>query len=223
MIIKEITLYSNDLSSQRNFYIDTCGFELLNETEDYFSVRCGKSILSFAKATKIYKYHYCFLIAENHLHEALDWCISNGLDPIIVDDGPIVNQSDSWNAKSIYFYDGNGNIAEFIVRYDLSIIGDRPFDPSQIILFNEIGAPSKDIGNIYSSLKNIGVEKWLGNEERFLSAGTQNGLFLLVNNQVKRTWFPTEVSTDPSPWKGVFEVNKKDHHIQFCGKDLNIF
>ena len=117
MKIKEILLFTNELPKQKFFYKNILGFDLLTETKNEFSLQVGWTILKFKYSPEPYKYHYCFLIPSNKLEEAIIW-LKKRLTIISTNDNP-VHHFESWNAHASYFYDGAGNLAEFIVRHDL--------------------------------------------------------------------------------------------------------
>lgn len=219
MKIKTLTLLSNDLESQKTFYRDILGFTLSNESSESFTLSIGWSKLTFKKSKEKYYYHYCFLIPSNKFEEAYEW-FSERMD--------IVSQEEetkfdfiSWNAKSFYFYDGNGNIAECIVRYDLDNLADSSFNLSQLLCVNEIGAPSNNILKMNEILESqTGSVFWKGNFSRFGTNGDNEGLFLLVNNEVKKIWFPTQVPTQVSPFKAEIETGKGVFNISFSREGL---
>jgi catechol 2,3-dioxygenase-like lactoylglutathione lyase family enzyme len=113
MKIKELKLFTNQLEKQKEFFLKVLGFELLDEKENEFCLKIGWSKLRFVKSDKIHIYHYCFLIPSNKLIESLEW-MNNRMKTIDVENGEKIVHFEDWNADSFYFYDGGGNIAEFI-------------------------------------------------------------------------------------------------------------
>ena len=221
MKVKAITLFSNDLKSQKKFYQETLGFELANETDDSFTVSVGWSNLTFKKAAEKFSYHYCFLIPSNKLEEALKWFKAR--TPIIRIENIYTNFFESWNARSFYFYDGNGNLAECIVRYDLKNDSNTSFTISDLLCLNEIGMPSNRIQSLNDTLRTeLSSHFWKGNMQRFATNGSQEGLFLLVNNKVKKTWFPSKLRTQSSPFEATIETKKGCFNIEFADEELYI-
>ena len=217
MKIKEITLYSNNILNQEHFYGNVLGFDILEKSEKEFSVQIGFSKLSFKKSEKNHKYHYCFLIPSNKLQESIEW-LSLRLDLIKIEGEKVTQIFENWNAESVYFYDGNGNIAEFIVRYDMKNETSDKFNISKILCVNEIGMTTNNIPKINQELENyLGTKFWKGDYTRFGTNGTQNGVFLLVNNEVKKEWFPTQLFTESSPFYTTVEVEGKVFY--FCFED----
>ena len=217
----EVELFTNSLEKQKVFYRDKLSLEI-TENINSFSVQIGWTKLTFTFSELAYKYHYCFLIPSNHLLKAIEWT-KNRFFLVDVDGSLIVNQSPSWNAQSIYFYDGNGNIAEFIVRHNLKNESDQVFDENQIICFNEIGLCSSDNSYPIKILEsNLGISTYSGNVERFASQGDEEGLFLLINQTKKDRWFPTDVPTESSPFSCSIEHNKIKKTLGFKDGQLSV-
>lgn len=223
MKIREITLFTNKLSSQLHFYKNILGFEILEENNEKFAFQVGHTRMKFEASQENSIYHYCFLIPSNQLQAAIKW-LSQRLDIIKIEGNRMIQNFESWNADSIYFYDGAGNIAEFIVRYDLkNETTSQIFDLSQIIGLNEIGMPTKDVKKINQELEQqLNSKFWKGDLERFGTNGTQEGLFLLVNNELKKDWFPTDLETEASPFLGIFEVENYLYHLEFRNYQMRV-
>ncbi len=223
MKIREITLFTNQLTQQLSFYKTILGFEIINESTQNFAFQVGFTKMTFNASEQKHTYHYCFLIPSNQLEAAIKW-LSLKLDIIKIEEERIIQNFEIWNADSIYFYDGAGNLAEFIVRYDLeNEISNENFDLSQILCLNEIGMPTQNVKKINQELeKELKSKFWKGDLERFGTNGTQEGLFLLVNNEIKKEWFPTDLETKPSPFEGIFEVEKHLYTMQFRKESIHV-
>jgi len=192
MKIKELKLYTHELNKQINFYENILGLQTICTSSSSFSVQIGWTLLSFEESEVEHFYHYCFLIPSNKLEEAIDW-LKLRLEPIETQGKRIKHKFESWNAESIYFYDGSGNLAEFIVRYDLNNEQKEPFTHNQILCVNEIGLPSKDINRLGAQInEELRMPFWKGDLRRFGTFGSQHGLFLVPNPDIKRGWFPTD-------------------------------
>ncbi|WP_338792127.1 hypothetical protein [Bernardetia sp. MNP-M8] len=224
MKIKEITLFTNQLTEQLYFYKKTLGFEISKTSIRNFTLQIGFTKITFEASEQKHIYHYCFLIPSNQLEAAIKW-LSSRLDIIKIEDKRIIQRFESWNADSIYFYDGAGNIAEFIVRYDLkNETAKKEFDLSQILCVNEIGMPTKNIREVNQKLETeLNSKFWKGDLESFGTNGTQEGLFLLPNNEIKKEWFPTDLETESSPFYGIFEIGSYLYAMQFKKGKVNLF
>ncbi|HHH49659.1 MAG TPA: glyoxalase [Saprospiraceae bacterium] len=215
MKIKELKLFTSKLLEQKEFFKNILGFEILAEDENEFSIQIGLTKFSFQKTEKDHKYHYCFLIPSNKLGESIEW-LKERLELIKIEGNRITQKFESWNAESVYFYDGAGNLAEFIVRYDLKNDQDGTFNLAQILSVNEIGMPTNDVKKINKQLEEeLNSKFWKGDLKRFGVNGTQEGLFLLVNNELKKIWFPTKVNTESAPFQATIDVDGKEHQIIF--------
>ena len=223
MRIKSITLYTHKLTDQKIFYNQTLGFPIIEECDNSFMIQTGYSNLTFKRSDQVFHYHYCFLIPSNKIQEAINW-LQQRLELVIDKEGRIIHRFESWNAHAIYFWDGSGNLAEFIIRHDLNNETDQPFDRSQILNFNEIGMPtSGKVQQLNSQLETILNSKfWKGDLERFATNGTQEGLFLLINNNIKKTWFPTSLETQSCPFEAVIEADEQFFNIAFKNQELEI-
>lgn len=215
MRIKELKLYTNLLKEEKEFYSKTLGCQLVEETKSSFTVQIGWSKLSFASSNKSHLYHYCFLIPSNQLQEAMNW-MSTRVDILELSTDTKFVKFDSWNAESFYFYDVSGNIAEFIVRYDLKNESSAPFTIENLLSVNEIGAPTNDIPRTNAELKSfLNSDYWLGNESRFGTHGSQEGLVLLPNYMVKDEWFPTGQKITSEPFEVVLENEGIEKRLTF--------
>lgn len=222
MIVEELILYSNKLELDRRFYTDTLGCELLKSSDVQFTVKIGISHLTFRKLDDEYKYHYCFLIPSNQLDSAIKW-LRKRLSIIEIEEGRVIQRFESWNADAIYFYDGSGNVAEFIARHDLPNETKTEFDVSSIICINEIALPTKDIRDTNQQLeREIKTNFWKGDFERFGTNGNQNGLFLLPNYAKNSNWFPTELEIKPSPLIATVSNSDEVYRIIYANEALEI-
>lgn len=222
MVFKELALFTNKFHAEKKFYSETLGFTLQENTESRFTVAIGKSKLTFVKSEESSIYHYCFLIPCNQLEESIQW-LKKRLEPVQLETGAFIQWFETWNAHSVYFYDGSGNIAEFIVRHDLKNESSSPFDINSIISVNEIGMPTNNIKQLSDQLSaEMGTEFWKGSYEYFGTHGNQEGLFLLPNFEHKKIWYPTQLPVKTSPFKARVTNNGQDFSIQYSNNMLEI-
>jgi hypothetical protein len=220
MKIKKLKLYTNNFNQEKYFYSETLGLDVINESSNKFTLKVGWSELTFEKSEKQFIYHYCFLIPSNKLHQALKW-MEKRVNIIDIENGRKTQRFENWNANSFYFYDASGNIAEFIVRHDLRNESNRDFEISDVLCVNEIGMPINNIENTNNTLqKNLGTEFWKGDLKRFGTNGSQEGLFLLPNYNIKDIWFPTPIKLRPEPFEAVIENMKKLYSLSFKNETI---
>ena len=221
MRIKKLTLQSNNIECQASFFKNLLGCNV-RQLENLISIKIGTSILEFVNAPVYGKYHYCFLIPCNQIEEAKEW-FSNKLDLIPVEDNNFIANFESWNAQSMYFYDGEGNIAELIARHDLQNESDEYFGIHSFLSVNELGNPTSDPRSINQQLNEIiGSQHWKGDLDRFATNGDQHGLFLLPNYTIKKTWFPTQIEIKPLPYSALIVHKEKEYAITYENEIMEI-
>lgn len=214
MRIQKLKLYTNKLDLEKEFYSKTLGFNLVESNSNFFTIKIGWSELTFQKSIKDFKYHYCFLIPSNKLIQSMEW-MEKRVDLIELGDDRKIQRFESWNAESFYFYDASGNIAEFIVRNELNNESENEFDISQVLCVNEIGMPTKNVEETNRQLKKeLDTAFWKG-DSRFGTNGSQQGLFLLPNYEIKETWFPTSIKIKPEPFDAIIENQGKQYFVEF--------
>ncbi|MCB9314703.1 MAG: glyoxalase [Lewinellaceae bacterium] len=222
MHIKELTLYTEKIDAEKAFYSKTLGFDLLGNSTDHFSVQIGNTTLRFQKTDIPYRYHYCFLIPANRLQQGIGW-LKKRLLVIEIEPGRVIQRFETWNADSVYFYDGTGNITEFIVRYDLQNESPAEFDNRSLLCVNEIGMPTRNVQALNAQLeRELHTPFWKGDLERFGTNGSQNGLFLLPNYEIKTEWFPTDLKITAAPFEAVIEQNGRTYRIDYRDEVLRV-
>lgn len=193
MKINAIEILTDDLDATKKFYAGILGFRTAKENTNSIAFVAGHTMLTFIKSTQLSpQYHFAFNIPCNKLYDALAWSASKfSLIKIVGDE--VVANFDSWNAKAFYFFDNNGNILEFIARYDLSNHSDRPFSSSSIQSISEIGIVTDDplqLADALSKENDIPVFEKGSRTTQFVTLGDDHGLLIIV--ATNRTWYPTE-------------------------------
>lgn len=221
MRFTKLDLFTHNLKAQREFYIGTLGSKLINELITSFTIEIGWSQLTFIDSKEKHEYHYCFLLPENQLNEALNW-FEKRIQIVETDEGKIV-RFENWNAHSFYFYDGSGNIAECIVRHDLNNQSDKIFDFNSIQGVNEMGVPTPSIPQTLAQFNaHFPLEIWRGDTNRFAGCGDLEGLFLLPNYTLKKIWFPSEIEIKPTDFSCIVDVNDQCFEVKFMDSELQI-
>ncbi|RYF86838.1 MAG: hypothetical protein EOO00_12895 [Chitinophagaceae bacterium] len=166
MRILEIQLESNDLPATKRFYMETLGMELISESRGRLEIKAGHSVLTFiANQHANPFYHFAFTIPAHQFTEAHDW-VSRRLNLMPVKDGSTIAEFINWNARSFYCYDNNGNILEYIARFDLPSFAEKTFSGPCIVSISEIGIVPG-----------------------FAVMGNDEGLVIVVDED--RPWYPT--------------------------------
>lgn len=199
MKIKELILFTNNLDRQIDFYTTILEFPIVNSTPESCSFKMGDSILTLKYKGKIVPCHYAINIPSFKEVEALYW-LKERVDILSFDEKEIIDFS-NWNAKAIYFYDLDKNIVEFIARKNLDYKSDLKFSTKSVLSISEIGLVSNQIRKTFQKLNEIAsIEVYSGDFDRFCAVGNDNGMFILVNNKLKK-WFPTGDLIEQSDFK----------------------
>ena len=197
MLLKEISLQTNNLFELHNFYKEIFELPTVYSNEKSIAVTAGKSQLIFEETNNPRNpfYHFAFNIPSNKFEEAFNW-IKKKAELLWLDDykGYIADFV-KWNAKSFYFKDPAGNILELITRFDLDDIAGEEFSSMHIRNVSEIGLvlPVKsfdeDINNLLSQYP-LGYFDKQAPLPHFRAVGNDEGLFVIVPEN--RVWFSTK-------------------------------
>ncbi|MBK7426348.1 MAG: glyoxalase [Saprospiraceae bacterium] len=216
MKIIELEILTDDLEATARFYNGTLGFPFLGSTPQTRVFSIGDSILTFRKSENQHPvYHFAFNIPHDKLYESLEW-ISQKVDPLFLPEGGHVADFSSWNANAFYFKDNNGNILEFIARYDIALKENKPFDDQSILSISEIGIVVKDPLSFANDLvvnQNLNYFVKSKAAEEFVVLGNNDGLFIIVSHQ--RPWYPTSTPAISFPIKVTVMQNELIKTFQF--------
>ncbi len=217
MRILEIEINSPNLKDAEKFYAKVLQMELLERKVDSVTFRAGSSKLTFQESNKKeIQHHFAFNIPNNRLKEAAQW-LSSRLNLLRNSNDSPITHFDSWNAKSVYFYDYNLNIIEFITRSDLHNSSLKPFDSSSILAISEIGiAVDKPLEFAEKLVKNYQLDYFAKGPKRenFVVLGDDNGLIVISGKG--RNWFPT--NNPASEQRVKVKLQNKDRIIEFITK-----
>jgi catechol-2,3-dioxygenase len=137
-------------------------------------------------------YHFAFNIPENKFEEALERT-SKQVSLLPVEPDRFVADFEAWNAKAFYFYDNNGNILEYIVRFDLRNPINKPFSGLEINSIDEIAVVTGNVEELAKRLvKKCDTELFSKQplRDNFAAVGDDHGL--LIISEENRHWYPTE-------------------------------
>lgn len=219
MKITRLTVKSNKVKEQLKFYKHQLGFEVTEYDEKCFVVKAGYSELCFEYAANFQPYHIAFHIPDNEEEKALRW-IENE-KPVLKDSTEKIIDFSNWKAKSVYFYDEERNIIEFISRRDFNHENSALFNAQSVLGIAEIGLAVESIEPVFDQFQDIGLMRYDGNLESFCAIGDDEGLIICVD-QNKKTWYPTSDTAMPAPFRLEFEHKEKLHQLEYNGKTIQI-
>lgn len=220
MKIIKLTIYTSNIKDQLEFYRDELGFDIDKYSKDSFEIIAGYSRLRFEFRENATPYHIAFHIPDRQEEVALEW-LDNIVPVIGFNDDKIVDFP-NWQAKSIYFYDRDKNIMEFISRRDFSKPGSAIFNSGNVIGVAEIGLVTQHIKEKFKKLNlECGLAQFDGDFERFCAIGEASGLLITINNE-KKDWFPTNDKAYSSDFKLKFEHHSKTFQLNYSQNELEI-
>ncbi|WNH07995.1 VOC family protein [Thalassobellus suaedae] len=213
MIIKEITLFTNNIENQKQFYQNVLDLELVYNSEEKISFNTQGSILTFEYKKETKPSHIAFNIYSNKIEEALIWLKKRV--PILPDGERLISDFKSWNAKAIYFYDADKNIIEFIARKNLGLVAKSVFSPKSILSISEMAIATTNIEGVYNAINSIkAIPVFDGDFSRFCALGNDEGLFVLINKSIKK-WHPTQEVAYTSDF-----IIKGDYNFSFINGEI---
>jgi len=220
MKISQLTLYTQNLVRQKAFYEQTLGVTLTGETPTSVDLLLGKTVLTFIEKTDATPYHFAINIPSDCTQEALTWLKERVA--ILTDQDQEVQEFKAWNAQSIYFYDPDKNIVEFIARRNLGYGSYEPFSAASFVEISEIGMAVSHIAPYYNRLNRAaGLGLFDGNLKQFSAIGDEYGLFICINKLLK-SWYPTGDKAYASGFELSFTENSRNFSVRFRDEILNI-
>lgn len=215
MRIQNLRLYTHKLAEQKQFYTQTLGFAIAEETESFFSIQIGYSKLTFINSEIDAYYHFALNIPPNQANDALAWLKTEQIPIQSWMDNELVDFR-SWNAHAMYFYDASGNIVEFIARHNLQRVdADVPFHPNSCLGISEMGMPVDSVNDIFKAINSkIGLVLFSGDTNRFAAIGDEEGLFIVVD-KAKKKWLPNDEPCIDFPFDLELKEGDQLYHLAY--------
>lgn len=211
-----LTLYTDRLLAQKEFYSKTLSFPLVQTDQTSFSVQIGKTRLQFKASNQAEPTHFAINIPSHGMLAAQSWLKMRV--PILPFQGKEVVDFSNWNAEAIYFHDPAGNIVEFIARRNLAIASAPTFKSNQCTCISEVGIGTNNIEQIYQQLQStLKLPIYDGSFDRFCAIGHEDGLFIVVNYK-KKKWFPSDepiyATAFEAEWSGADRIWKMNYALE---------
>jgi len=218
MKILALKIPTNSLKQTERFYTDVLELKVNGVSSDSLCYLIGHSVLRFTeKKGEKGGYHFAFNIPSNKIREALQW-IASKLHLIKNSEGEYITDFKNWNAESIYFFDNNNNILEFIARGDLTNPSAEPFSSDSILSISEVGIvtekPLEMAEQLINSYRLFYFKKGPKRED-FAVLGNDNGL--VVISSTGRNWYPTAQPAIQRKRKMKIQVNNSLWEIKVDG------
>ncbi|MDW2887127.1 VOC family protein [Exiguobacterium artemiae] len=203
MKITAATLWTNDVKLMQDFYTETLGFPLVEETATAFTMQIGTSQLRFELDTteQPKQYHFAFNVPGDSFRLAKDWLQHRV--PLLIEDGKDEIYFENINAHSVYFYDPDENVVELIARHDVNPAKSlETFTVNDILDIGEMNVTTPDVTGVGASFAELGVfhryhQPINVDFLNFLGA-PEDGTHLLLGRE-DRTWLFSPKSAITSP------------------------
>lgn len=220
MKIEKLEIAAADIGKQLHFYRDLFGLEIRDQQERSFEIVVGSSILKFRQDTHFTPYHIAIHIPDKQEEKALAW-LKSRVSILKNDQDEIVDFS-AWDAKSVYFYDEDKNIMEFISRRDFNKPVSEVFSEKSLLGIAEIGLATNDIEEKFNFLhQQFKLEVFDGNFEKFCAIGDHQGLLITINKKLK-DWFPNGDQAFSSDFKIEFSHKGSNYDLDFINDCLKL-
>lgn len=219
MNILQVTIQTANWHQQLAFYNRLSSLTREEKPGSLFSIKAGLSTLHVEAANKPNApFHIAFTIPENKWEEALEFLRNQDIALIPLEDRTIFDFED-WNARSVYFHDMDGNILEFIVRYNLQHrSGKKEFTLDEAVSISEVGLVSDNPESLISFLGKEGAWPiWKKYGDDFAAIGDEEGPLIVVKE--KRPWFPTNIPASEVP----IRINIQGLTKPLLWKEYNLF
>ncbi|SMD35387.1 hypothetical protein SAMN04488029_2490 [Reichenbachiella faecimaris] len=180
-------------NKQQVFYKEILGFTVSTNEASEIVIKAGATQFILSKQIIApHLYHFAFLIPTGSLESAIEYIESRSIDLLPFQGEKIIHFD---TGRSIYFFDPDGNIAEFIERPLLNYPTKKKFEIDDIICVNEIGLPVDQPLVVSGELMNkhgiqpINHKNW---NDNFCWVGDHEGAVIVVKEG--RHWLPTQIS-----------------------------
>lgn len=218
MKIEFLKLYTPNPEAQFSFYGEVLELPVKWLSEDVLRVEAGYSVLEFEKDPNAKPYHIAFHIPAQQEKKALEW-LEERVE-ILPDGAEKIVDFPAWQAKSMYFYDSDENILEFISRKHIFEPASAEFSAESILGISEIGLAICNVEEAFNFLNsNFGLMKFSGDYERFCATGDDEGLFIIIDKN-KKDWIPTGDPAFAAPFEikisvknALFGASYKDERL----------
>lgn len=220
MKIERLEIKSADVKEQLKFYRDLLGLEIKNYKEESFEVELGYSMLKLVQDKDATPYHIAIHIPDRQEEIALEWIKERV--PVLKNNNDEIIDFSNWNAKSLYFYDADKNIMEFISRRSFHKPQSAIFSEESLLGIAEVGLATGDIKEKYEFLKReCHLEIFDGSFDKFCAIGDDKGLLITIDKNEK-DWFPTKDKAFTSDFELEFRHKDQKHTIDFVNDRLDL-
>jgi len=196
MDIIKTKLKTNKIQELKQFYSDTLGFIIQQNTPHSFLIKLGVSEIEFNDDDVVGEpyYHFAFDIPGNLFSEAKNFVKSK--TTLLTEDGEDEVDFPFSVAKSFYFEDPSGNIVEFIARLkdNPTRTSDTAFSLNSILKISEMSLVVEDKISVANRLMAANIFERSNSAGLSFMTDQMTKVFLLLTNPNRRWLFSNRVS-----------------------------
>jgi catechol-2,3-dioxygenase len=220
MLFHHVQLSTSNLTKQLEFYRDTLGLPVLEQSNTSVLFQAGSSRLEFIQNNTDTFYHFAFNIPSTRFTEAKTW-LSERVALIKDSSGQDEFHSQNWNADMFYFYDVCSNVVEFIARHDLKSQLTEPFSAQSLECVSELGIVTDNVPQTVEQIQALtGASLYRATmDDMFVPVGDEHGLFIVVKQN--RIWYPETKPALAAPFK-VKILDKQDKLLELNNDRLGL-
>lgn len=180
------------MDEMKNFYEKVLEMEMIEETDNSFSVMAGTTKLVIEKAEVTPFYHFCFRTGTRFFMYMYQKLAEQGV-LLPNEEG---EYSFFWKGKQAYFTDPDGNILELLER---TFIWGEEYQVSSWYDIGEVGLPVNDVSEMQRELAPYIYDSQNHESATFAFHGDSNGVLVIVKQG--RHWYPTNREATIHPIK----------------------
>ncbi|MHA6252795.1 hypothetical protein [Oceanobacillus sp. CAU 1775] len=175
-MFKSVVFYTNKLKAMRRFYANVLGLDIIEATDEKFTVKIGDTNLMFKASEEAASYHYAINIPGNQFSIMKHWIQER--TKLLTFRGKTEVFHRNLAADSMYFEDPAGNLVELIGRRNRDLLGDLTkeafYDVSEIGIttshMEEVGDELQDLGLPLQQGAEVDVESlnYIGRDDHFV-------------------------------------------------------
>lgn len=206
MKLLTIELETADLKNTRLFYTQQLDLPIVAESTTAITFQAGWTQLTFRSVkNSVAPYHFAINVPAGTLEVCMHWFGLHYLDTQAC--GQTIAEFREWRARSAYFFDNNGNLLEFISRYDLPAADSNMTFDDMFGGISEIGIGTRCVTSATRQLtRRFGITSFDKSKPLpdFETLGDDNGLFVV--SKLGRNWLFTNIPAELNEYRITFEI-----------------
>lgn len=207
-MFKSVTFYTDTLKALIRFYGNVLELDIIEATNEEFTVQIGESTIVFKQSDRKAFYHFAINIPGNQFSMMKDW-VQNRIT-LNRENGRNEVYFRSFDADSMYFEDPAGNVIELIGRRKKDLFGD--LSVASFLNISEVSVTTPNVALVGEELQDFGIPLYgssniVPDELNFLGKGDT---FIVLVPPGRRWYFSKKIS-ETHPLEITFKDERKIH------------